>query len=132
MNNRGRKPKAESGAAYWRANGLCIDCGGEIDSPEYVRCPACRAFRVEQQKARRMAEEGKQVTLPEERKKQRPYWQKVREETVALQTQRARKERESRFRRCDTCAFATYTGSGAWFCPLAVCIYESRLEVDDG
>lgn len=54
--------------------------------------------------------------------------QHLHAEAVKLQRQRARREAE--LKRCDACAFATYAGSGTWFCPLPFCRHEKGVRTD--
>lgn len=54
--------------------------------------------------------------------------QHLHAEAVKLQRERARREAE--LQRCDACAFATYAGSGVWFCPLPVCRFDKGVHVD--
>lgn len=136
MSHRGRKADPFHGRAYWRSKGLCIDCGGEIDSPQrYVRCKECRAKRMEQQIQRREAQEAiramqaaKETPQPETpkaaetRPSHSPYASKIHAEARRLME--ARREREAALAKCESCVFATLVGPGTWYCPLPYCEKE--------
>ena len=126
--SRGRKPLFNTGRAYWRSQGLCIDCGKEIDrAGHYVRCAACRDIRMMQQKLRRdKTEEQTEATtktIPAEAKESRsPAARQLHAEAVKLQGERARLR--ALLDRCEVCPFARFVGAGKWFCPLPYCIHE--------
>ena len=126
---RGRKPLFNTGKAYWKSKGLCMDCGKEIDRPgHYVRCAACREIRMMQQKLRRDKAEAQTEaeTLPANEKEERSQRAKqIHAEAVKLQTERARLREQ--LDRCEVCPFARFVGAGMWFCPLPYCIHENGV-----
>lgn len=44
----------DTGRAYWRSAGLCVDCGASVELPDkYIRCKKCRDFYARKSQARK-------------------------------------------------------------------------------
>lgn len=53
--------------AYWRSQGLCVDCGGEVDDlSKYIRCKKCRIEKAKNIENTNMFCEvcGKEIDYP--------------------------------------------------------------------
>lgn len=91
--------------ARWKSQVKCRDCGEPVDFPDqFVRCAKCRM--VQAVKAREHKRAAREPEDPE--------------------AARARAEYLAMLAHCETCEFATFTGSRSWFCPLPVCCKANK------
>ena len=92
--------------------GLCTKCQRPMTQEEiadnYTTCANCRRL------ARELYAEKKQLA---EQKAER----EAEEE-----------EKKSKYAKCETCPYCTYTGSRIWYCPFFYCIKEPRPDAEGG
>lgn len=122
----------------------CIECGGEIDSPnKYVRCPKCREIRraFEIQRRKEYAEKSKRLRELSEldAKMLKSKFTMNTQEQIQYMDEKIQKleelnrrtkeleDKRRKFVRCTKCQWSSYTGSG-WYCSLPYCWEDMRYD----